>query len=101
MAVAVRAPMSQEQPSRPALVAADRRPYQCHGARTDVDGRARRCKRRIGDIEGDSTLMVTCERCGQEHEFALRSKTDRDARATIILLLAFIAFISYDDNATP
>ena len=93
MALAVRE-MVEEQTVRPTLVAVDRRPYRCEGQKVDHS----RCKRRIGDIEGDDTLLISCERCGQEHAFTLRSKRERELEAQIVTLLALLAYVSYDDR---
>ncbi len=101
MAVAVRAPISQEKVQRPSLVATDRRPYRCGGKRCDVDGRPRICNQRVGDVEGDDTLVVTCGRCGQEHAFSLQTTREKEIEASISMLLALLAFVSYDDGAAP
>jgi uncharacterized metal-binding protein YceD (DUF177 family) len=97
MAVAVREPIPDVQ--RLELVADDRRPYRCDVQRgTDTP---RPCNRRVADIEGDATLLVSCERCGHEHEFDLRTDQDRANRTTISTLLALVAYFSYDGDATP
>jgi hypothetical protein len=101
MAVAAVRLAVREEAVRPTLVAADRRPYRCGGSRPDTDGRRRECNRRVGDIEGADTLLVTCERCGQEHAFALRTKRERALEAQITALLALLAYVSYDDGAVP
>lgn len=97
MAVAVQ----DKQAQRPMLLAADRRPYRCGGHRPDADGRQRDCNRRVADVEGSGTLLVTCERCGQEHAFALQVSSQRVTYQTVVALLALVAHLSYDDDAAP
>ena len=97
MALAVREMLASAQDTRPVLVADDRRPYRCDGQRADHG----KCKRRIGDIEPDRTLLISCERCGQEHEFTLVSKREKTLEAQISALLALLAYVSYDGSAAP
>lgn len=96
MAVAVRKPMSQDAPLRPVLLADDRRPYRCGGKRANLHD----CNRRIADVEGAETLLVTCERCGQEHAFALQTARERALEAQVTALLALLAYVSYDGGAS-
>lgn len=100
MALAVRA-TTQEQPHLAVVSDPMRRPYRCGGHRVDSDGRQRECNRRVGDIEDARTLLIRCERCGQEHAFALRSVRESVLEARIAGLLALIAYLSYADGAAP
>ena len=84
----------EEQAVRPRLVTVDRRPYRCEGQRSDHRG----CNRRVADIEGERTLLVTCERCSQEHAFILQTDRETALEARIVILLALVANLSYDDR---